>query len=86
MAGGWGHMTKADGTPYDDRYGEGSMLENPGDVVEALEKCYGMIWVLARNAAVGAGYPDPSRKTILQFIEMAQSNYKLGIGRGRSDN
>lgn len=86
MSGGWGHITKADGTPYDDSYGVDSMLETTEDVVEALEECYGMIWGLARIAAVGAGYDNPSRQTILQFIEMTRSNCKMSVDRGRSGN
>jgi hypothetical protein len=84
MAGSFGHMTKQDGTPYNDRYGEGSMLENGGDVVEALRQCYGMIWWLADAALTGDGTAPAERADIMTIIEEAIDHNKEGIARGSS--
>jgi hypothetical protein len=92
MAGSFGHMTNDDGTPYDDRFGEGSMLENGGDVVEALEECYGMIWWLAE--AVAYRDEDPStrqalgrvpRERVLPYIERARAAHSEGVRLGKGN-
>lgn len=89
MAGSWRHMTKKNGKPYDRRFGEGSMLENGGDVIEALEECYGMVWWLAwiiayrddMNSYVTPGHVP--RGKILDVIGQAQANYPEGVTRGK---
>jgi hypothetical protein len=82
MAGGWGHMTNDDGTPYDSTFGNGSMLENGGDVTEALQQCYGMIWWLADTVADAAGRPD-NRAPALAWIRRAQAGHRDGIRLGQ---
>lgn len=85
MTGGWRHMTRDGGKPYDERYGEGSMLKNGGDVVEALEQAYGMIWWLAHRTATEKGYQeDVSRRHIQDEIEKARKNYKEGVEIGKN--
>lgn len=64
MAGSYDHATTKSGklrsneTIFD-------MLENGGDVYEALEEMYGMIWYLAEGQA--------------HNVEEARKNYKHGI-------
>lgn len=92
MAGSWGHMTNDDGTPYDRGYGYGSMLENGGDITEALEECYGMIWWLAE--ALAYRDEDPAtrqalgrvpRERVLPHIERARASYLEGVRMGKGD-
>jgi hypothetical protein len=46
------------------------MLENPGDVWEAVEQMFGMIWFLA-------GQVNPSDPA--SAVASAQKNYRAGI-------
>lgn len=78
MAGGWRHMTRDGGKPYDERFGEGSMLENGGDVVEALGQCYGMIWYLAARLVEETSSKPATRRMIQDRIEQARQNHKQG--------
>lgn len=84
MAGGWRHMTRDGGKPYDERYGEGSMLKNGGDVVEALEQAYGMIWWLAKGRAEETTTKPTVRQAIQRQIESARLNYKAGVEIGKN--
>jgi hypothetical protein len=64
MAGSYAHTVDDDGKllgPLNMR----GMLENSGDVYEAIEELYGMIWFLAEG--------DPLRVT------HAQRNYRAGL-------
>jgi hypothetical protein len=86
MAGSWGHMVRDDGTPHADpdegtaTFGAGSMLENMGDVQEALEECYGMVWFLASAVA-----PELTRESVLATIARARENYQLGVDYGKGE-
>lgn len=85
MAGSWGHMTNDDGTPYNERYGLGSMLETGGDTFETLDECYGMIWWLVKELAE-ARLPLEVRQTrgdLLDLIREAQVNYQEGREIGK---
>jgi hypothetical protein len=89
MSGSWNHMVNDNGTPRDERFGEGpsSSLNNPGDVVEALEQCYGMIWYLATEHAreqVEVMSSPVTRDDVLRVINEAQESYKKGLKRGKS--
>lgn len=83
VAGSWGHMVHADGTPYNDELGAGSMLENMGDVAEALGECYGMIWVLADWIASDTLGREQTRADLLRIIGIARSDYRKGARLGR---
>lgn len=76
MAGSWGHIVDDDGT-----FIGGALLENGGDVQEALLECYGMVWWLATEMATVSGMEPYTPETI---IETAQENYHLGIARSPS--
>ena len=85
MAGGWGHITNDDGTPYNGEYGMGGLLENGGDVTEFVTEVYGMVWYLAYQLArTRRAYGEPSRQQILDVIEEARRNDQAGRTRGRS--
>lgn len=47
-----------------------SMLETPGDVFEAVEEMFGMIWFLAGQINPG----DPA-----SVVELAENNFRSGI-------
>lgn len=49
-----------------------NMLENGGDVYEAIEEMYGMIWWLAH--VENASHRDPET-----LVELARQNYRKGI-------
>lgn len=84
MAGGWGHVTNDDGTPYEGRYGMGDLLENGGDVNEFAEEAYGMVWWLAAHRArLRYATTEPTREQILDVIESARENYRDGVRLGR---
>jgi hypothetical protein len=86
MAGSFSHMTKDDGTPFNDTFGVPRMLEDEGDCAEALEECYGMIWYLATLMAhLRAEAPDsPERQIIMAIIHEAVMHNREGAERGRS--
>ena len=61
-----------------------SMLENGGDVYEAVEEMYGMIWSLADRVLVEIRSRSPhSTKTDAEFlaeiVEDARTSYKSGL-------
>jgi hypothetical protein len=84
MAGSYRNITQTDGTPKEN-FGVGSSLDNEGDIIEALQKCYGMIWWLAimlceqhtsRRVAI--------RDSVLACIKLAETNAGVGRERGES--
>lgn len=81
MAGSWGHATNRDGTPREGEHGMGDLLENGGDVNEAVEEMYGMTWYLARS--LEAVHRSPvTREGVLAQIEQAHASYAQGVSRG----
>lgn len=60
MAGSYNHIITATGA-----FRGGGLLDNKGDVYEALEECYGMIWFLAQG--------DKAR------VEEARQHYQDGL-------
>lgn len=77
MAGSWNHITDAEG-----RF-DGSRLvhENGGDVVEALEECYGMVYVLAESIVSYSTDATDEEKPAARaaVIEVARQHYKDGL-------
>lgn len=81
MAGGWGHVTNDDGTPY---AGGGDCLENLGDINEFVEEVYGMVWWLAAHRArMRFATTSVTREQIMDVIKSAQENYRSGGHMGR---
>lgn len=72
MAGSWKHFTDSSG-----RFTGSWLLENGGDVVEALEEAYGMVWYLATALAdsgqAGVAFTPPL------LVEEARQHYKDGL-------
>lgn len=86
MAGSYNHMVNdEDGTPVNDSFGYPNLtIEEGGDVVETLEKCYGMIWYMAELLADEISVGLPSRSEILEIITEAQDHIQEGLTRGKS--
>ena len=85
MAGSWKHFTDANG-----RYDGSKLLENGGDVSEALVEAYGMVWLLASrvyalthdvgNGVVTQEQIEAMRGPMLELVEEARRNYQMGLG------
>lgn len=71
MAGSYNHVVTDSGNLGDsDQVND--MLENGGDVFEAVEEMYGMIWYLAAAAFA----PETSAAA---RVEEARQNYQVGL-------
>jgi len=73
MAGSYKHCVDDNGNLLDNEHLVG-MLENGGDVYEAVEEMYGMIWWLADVADNLQGSPG-----ISQWVEEARQHYQEGL-------
>lgn len=84
MAGSYNHIVKNDGNLGDNEWVNG-MLENGGDVYEAIEELYGMIWYLAFGHVERLGRDLPADAPRAQevatkmLVEVARNNYKEGL-------
>jgi hypothetical protein len=60
-------------------------LENGGDVFEAIEELFGMIWWLATQNGIDGEYENPSRAAVQAKVrvEEARANYKEGLERSK---
>lgn len=78
MAGSYNHCVKKDGSLRGPQ-GLNSMIENGGDVYEAVEEMYGMIWYLANrlNTEEDAFRSEPY--TIEEIVEDARKKYAEGL-------
>jgi hypothetical protein len=74
MAGSYNHTVNDDGQLIDSRALAG-MLDTGGDVYEAIEEMYGMIWYLATTLAAGNVPLDIPEG----WVAEAQRNYVMGI-------
>jgi len=68
MAGSYGHLVNDDL-----QYIGQKLLENGGDVTEAIEQLYGMTCWLASRAAIRTG------RTYAEMIDDAVANWQTGI-------
>jgi len=73
MAGSYNHGVNNDGHLGSNKFVVG-MLENGGDVYEAVEEMFGMIWYLAGHVVPAAPVSE-----IKAMVEAAQRNYKEGL-------
>lgn len=80
MAGSYNHCVYSDGTLRDFEDMAAS-LENGGDVWEAVEEMYGMIWYLAGHRALEFYGPLDWRSHVSEIVEQARQNYKSGVER-----
>lgn len=76
MAGSYGHVTDDEGRLLSNE-DVVSMLENGGDVYEAVEEMYGMIWWLAYTLAEERG--EPTMQVQRNLVESARVDYLDGI-------
>lgn len=88
MAGSWGHIVNEDGTPRESADGQPDYAHDldpySGDVHEALEECYGMVWFLAAHVSTLIEHTDTARReSVLDIIKTAQGNYSDGVAMGR---
>src|SRR5690349_25115750 len=78
MAGSWSHLTTGKG-----RFRGTELLDTMGDVAEALEECYGMVWYLAMNEVETRmplnTAPEIKQAMALQMIAEAEASYKRGL-------
>lgn len=73
MAGSYNHVVDDNGGLLSNERVNG-MLENGGDVFEAVEEMYGMIWYLAYQLESSDGYENRN-----DAIEEAREFYKEGL-------
>lgn len=76
MAGSYGHVTTDDGM-LRSVDGVNDMLDNGGDVYEAIEEMYGMIWYLAHTLDMELSGRGPGSAE--ELVEDAQHNYEIGL-------
>jgi hypothetical protein len=74
MAGSYKHCVADDGQLYIPEQLD-QMIENGGDVYEAVEEMYGMIWHLATQLAELRNVPAAV------FVDLANQHYEDGIAR-----
>jgi hypothetical protein len=75
MAGSYNHVVQKDGNLRSNKEVV-EMLENGGDVFEAIEEMYGMIWYLA-------GHQVGHEKAA---VEDARRNYRQGLRKAKRIN
>lgn len=80
MAGSYHHVITSDGNLASNE-AVVDMLENGGDVFEAVEEMYGMIWYLAAKLSFGS---DSLR--IKLEVEEARQRYKEGLATAKVVN
>jgi hypothetical protein len=73
MAGSYNHVVANDGNLGSNEWVV-DMLENGGDVYEAVEEMFGMIWYLAGHVVPAAPVSE-----IKNMVEAARRNYKEGL-------
>lgn len=73
MAGSYKHCVDDEGKLFDPETLNG-MLENGGDVYEAVEEMYGMIWYLASQLE-----ETPGDGSMAVLVEEARHRYKEGV-------
>lgn len=80
MAGSYIHVTNdTDGSLGGSKFVRG-MLDTDGDVFEAIEQMYGMIWHLAHTLAAEDRFnPDDYEEMKRFFVQEAMENYKFGL-------
>lgn len=83
MAGSYNHIVTDDGNLAPNKH-VASMLENGGDVFEAVEEMYGMIWYLTHHLVTpdnGTGEEGLTNYRIRMkaVVEEARQHYKEGL-------
>lgn len=79
MAGSYGHVIDEDGG-LRSSFDVADMLENGGDVYEAVEEMYGMIWYLATELALAPSvWSNFSPDDPMEMIQNAIDNHHIGL-------
>lgn len=79
MAGSYNHVVEKNGGLSSNKRVVG-MLENGGDVFEAVEEMYGMIWYLANKLEMSGGYSGKNYAIEeARAVEEARTHYKEGL-------
>jgi hypothetical protein len=84
MAGSYNHVVTSTGNLSSNKMVV-DMLENGGDVYEAVEEMYGMIWYLAWQASAPHvtfeffESLEYAREIVKDIVESARQNYKDGL-------
>ena len=84
MAGSYNHVVANDGNLGSNEFIV-DMLENGGDVFEAVEEMYGMIWFLAAGQVeiaaqnLPADAPQAKESAMKLLVEIARQHYKEGL-------
>src|SRR3954467_1201157 len=86
MAGSYNHVVTDDGNLGSNQFVV-DMLENGGDVFEAVEEMYGMIWYLAQGWVGFGSFPAEGGhdekvaycEQVKRVVEQARTEYKSGI-------
>lgn len=82
MAGSYNHCVTNQGNLSSNERVAG-MLENGGDVFEAVEEMFGMIWFLATKEVEGAENKSRAMIDAKVLVEHAHQNYKEGLKRSK---
>lgn len=91
MAGSYKHVVTDDGNLRSNE-SVARMLETGGDVFEAVEEMYGMIWFLAHQSVAAHVAPDQlrslqfSREAMKDVVRCARANYEEGLKMAREAN
>jgi acyl-CoA synthetase (AMP-forming)/AMP-acid ligase II len=80
MAGSYSHVVTDDGNLGSNEHVV-NMLENGGDVFEAVEEMYGMIWYLAAVLV-----PVNKPITAKEAVKEAQQHYTIGLSMAKKIN
>jgi hypothetical protein len=78
MAGSYYHVVTDDGNLGSNDFVV-DMLENGGDVFEAIEEMYGMIWFLTLGHASTSANAEERVAQMKAAVENAHQNYKRGL-------
>lgn len=80
MAGSYNHCVDTDsGKLLVSRQLQGMLECSSGDVYEAIEEMYGMIWWLAEQNTLGGRSRMPGAWTMSEWVERSRQSYKRGI-------
>lgn len=84
MAGSYDHVIQDDGN-LASRERMADMLENGGDVFDAVEEMYGMIWLLAQQQVgvfdeqTNEEHRKAQADTAKEIVEWARQQYQAGL-------
>jgi hypothetical protein len=79
MAGSYNHCVANDGQLLVNEELQGMLECCSGDVYEAIEEMYGMIWWLAEQNTLGDRASSPDAWTKAEWVERARQSYDRGL-------